>query len=242
MINEPVSQEAVTALIEAARTAIREHGDGNVHTVAAAVLDERDGIHVGLNLYHFTGGPCAELVALARARAAGARAPRLIVAVGDDDRGVLAPCGRDRQVLADYYPAISVVVPTPEGSHLVGAEELLPYTYRWQAQQIQRLRFRACHLSAVRDGSKRVTLRFDDPVQVGPALLVFESDDVGDAVTLAGRITSTTTKAVNEINDEEAREDGFADAASVLPGLRGYYPDLSSDDHVVFVRFDVDES
>ncbi|ABS03870.1 ASCH domain-containing protein [Kineococcus radiotolerans] len=249
MITDPVGPDAVPALIDAAR----EHGDGNIHTVAAAVLDEHDRIHVGLNLYHFTGGPCAELVALATARTAGAQAPRLIVAVGDEGRGVLAPCGRDRQVLADYYPTISVVVPTPDRPQVVGAEELLPHTYRWQAQQVQRLRFRASHLPAVRDGSKRATLRLDDPVQVGPALLVFEpartdtagdlnAGDVDDEVTLAGRITSTTAKTVAEISDEEAREDGFADAASVLPGLRNYYPHLSSDDYVVLVRFDVDES
>jgi cytidine deaminase len=249
VITDPVGPDIVAALIEAARTAIRDHGDGNIHTVAAAVLDEHDRIHVGLNLYHFTGGPCAELVALATARAAGARAPRLIVAVGDEGRGVLAPCGRDRQVLADYYPTIAVVVPTPSGPHVVGAEELLPHTYRWQAQQVQRLRFRALHLPAVRDGSKRSTLRFNDPVQVGPALLVFEpaagtdaAGDFDDEVTLAGRITSTTAKTVAEISDEEAREDGFADAASVLAGLRDYYPGLSRDNHVVFVRFDVDES
>jgi len=239
VINKPVDDAAVTTLIAAARAAIREHGDGDVHTVAAAVLDEHNHVHVGLNLYHFTGGPCAELVALANARAAGARAPHLIVAVGDDNRGVLAPCGRDRQVLADYYPTISAVIATPDGPRVVTGDDLLPHTYRWQAQQLQRLRFRASHLPAVRDGSKRVTLRFNDPVQVGPALLVFEFDD---EITLRGRVTSTIAKTVNDIGDAEAQEDGFADAASVLPGLRDYYPDLSSDDYVVFVHFEVDES
>ncbi|WP_432534472.1 ASCH domain-containing protein [Kineococcus arenarius] len=178
-------------------------------------------------------------MALANARAAGARAPRLIVAVGDAGRGVLAPCGRDRQVLADYHPAISVVIPGPDGPRLVSTEELLPHTYRWQTQQIQRLRFRACHLPAVLEGSKRVTVRFNDPVQVGPALLVFEADD---EVTLAGRITATIAKTVKDISDTEAQEDGFADAASVLPGLRDYYPDLSGDDDVVFVRFEVNQT
>jgi hypothetical protein len=48
-------------LVEAARSLLRAQGDGDIHTVAAAVLDEHDRIHVGLNLYHFTGGPCAEL-------------------------------------------------------------------------------------------------------------------------------------------------------------------------------------
>lgn len=228
---------AEIALVKAARSALRVGGDGNIHTVAAAVLDENDRIHVGLNLYHFTGGPCAELVALAVARAAGARAPRLIVAVGDAGRGVLAPCGRDRQVLADYYPGIHVIVPTSEGTQTEPITSLLPYTYRWENQQVQRLRFRATHLPAVRDGSKRVTMRFKDPVQVGPALLVFQSDD---EVCLPGRITSTVAKPIDSITDDEAREDGFTSAASILPGLRDYYPSLQASDEIVIVRFEVD--
>lgn len=228
---------AQVALIEAARSVLRVHGDGEIHTVAAAVLDEQDRIHVGVNLYHFTGGPCAELVALAVARAAGARAPRLIVAVGDDGRGVLAPCGRDRQVLADYHPDIEVIVDDGGGPRAVPIGDLLPHTYRWQTQQVQRLRFRAGHLPAVRDGGKRMTMRFNDPVQVGPALLVFESED---EISLPGRITSTVAKPVGEVTDDEAREDGFGGAADVLPGLRDYYPGLQSSDEIVIVRFDVD--
>lgn len=96
--------------------------------------DEHGAIHVGVNLYHFTGGPCAELVALATARTAGARAPEVIVAVGDDGRGVLSPCGRDRQVLADYHPGIRVLVPTADGVHAVPAQDLLPHAYRWAEQ------------------------------------------------------------------------------------------------------------
>ncbi|MEV4346224.1 ASCH domain-containing protein [Actinoplanes sp. NPDC049596] len=216
-------------LIEAARAAVRAHGDHDVHTVAAAVLDENDRIHVGLNLYHFTGGPCAELVALAVARAAGARKPRMIVAVGDDGRGVLSPCGRDRQVLADYYPGIQVVVPGPR---VVPVGELLPETYR--QEQPQRLRFRGTHLPAVRAGHKRITMRFGDPVRVGPAQLVFALDD---EVSLPGRITSTVAMPVDQVTDELAREDGFASAADVLPGLRDYYPGLQPTDEIVVVRF-----
>jgi cytidine deaminase len=75
-------------------------------------------------------------------------------------------------------------------------------------------------------------------VQVGPALLVFEFDD---EVVIPGRITSTVAKTVGSITDDEAREDGFAGAADVLPGLRDYYPQLQPGDDVVIVRFDVDE-
>ncbi|MFI5916263.1 ASCH domain-containing protein [Dactylosporangium sp. NPDC051541] len=228
---------AETDLVTAARAALRAGGDGNIHTVAAAVLDEHGRIHVSLNLYHFTGGPCAELVALAVARTAGARAPRLIVAVGDAGRGVLAPCGRDRQVLADYHPGIHVIVPTVEGTRIEPIAGLLPHTYQWERQQMQRLRFRTAHLPAVRAGRKRVTMRFNDPVQVGPALLVFEADD---EVSLPGRIISTVAKPIAGITDDEAREDGFPSAAAVLPGLRDYYPDLQASDEIVIVRFDVD--
>lgn len=116
-------------VIAAAQRAVAAHSEGDVHTVAAAVLDEHDVVHVGLNLHHFTGGPCAELVALAAARMAGARDPQLIVSVGDEGRGVLSPCGRDRQVFADYYPSIRVIVPTPEGLRVLAATELLPHSY-----------------------------------------------------------------------------------------------------------------
>jgi cytidine deaminase len=101
---------------------------------------------------------------------------------------------------------------------------------------VQRLRFRGGHLSAVRDGSKRVTMRFRDPVEVGAALLVFELED---EVALPGRITSAVAKPVAAVTEAEAREDGFACAADVLDGLRGYYPELQSGDEIVIVHFEV---
>ncbi|GGF34664.1 hypothetical protein GCM10011519_05150 [Marmoricola endophyticus] len=123
------------ALVELATRTIDDHtddpGDGDgIHTVGAAVLDADGGMHVGVNLYHFTGGPCAELVALGAARAAGARDVRAIVAVGSRGRGVLAPCGRDRQVLLDYYPACRVVLPAEDGLVSVACTDLLPWAYR----------------------------------------------------------------------------------------------------------------
>jgi cytidine deaminase len=80
-------------------------------------------------------------------------------------------------------------------------------------------------------------MRFNDPVQVGPALLVFEFDD---EVSIPGRITSTVPKAVEDVTDAEAREDGFGSAADVLPGLRDYYPDLHPTDEIVIVHFEPD--
>ena len=73
---------------------------------AQAVRADDGRVFAGVNLYHFTGGPCAELVALGSARAAGSTAITHIVAVGDHGRGPVGPCGRDRQVLLDYHPGV----------------------------------------------------------------------------------------------------------------------------------------
>ncbi|ARZ72116.1 hypothetical protein SMD11_6540 [Streptomyces albireticuli] len=46
-------------------------GEGGVHTMGAAVRAADGALYGGVNVYHFTGGPCAELVALGNARASG---------------------------------------------------------------------------------------------------------------------------------------------------------------------------
>ncbi|MCC9174621.1 cytidine deaminase family protein [Arthrobacter sp. zg-Y179] len=119
------------ALVDLARRTIDAATDAGpdedgIHTMGAAVRTADGGMHAGVNLYHFTGGPCAELVALGVARAAGAAEPTCIVAVGNHGRGVQSPCGRDRQVLADYYPGIRVILPTPDGPVSIPAGDLLP--------------------------------------------------------------------------------------------------------------------
>jgi cytidine deaminase len=97
------------ALVELARATIDANtdagpGEDGVHTVGAAVRVADGRAFAGVNLHHFTGGPCAELVALGAARAAGARDIVTIVSVGNHGRGPIGPCGRDRQVLFDHYP------------------------------------------------------------------------------------------------------------------------------------------
>lgn len=120
-------------LIELARRTVDANTDGpdGVYTMGAAVRGVDGRMYAGINLYHFTGGPCAELVALGRARAEGARELTTIVAVGNEGRGVVGPCGRDRQVLVDYHPTIRVILPTEDGPASVLATDLLPGAYRW---------------------------------------------------------------------------------------------------------------
>lgn len=119
-------------LVELARRTVDENSDGDVgvHTMGAAVREANGRMFAGINLHHFTGGPCAELATLAHARASGARDLVTIVAVGDYGRGVQAPCGRCRQVLADYFPHIRVIIPTGDGVVSVRATDLLPLAYQ----------------------------------------------------------------------------------------------------------------
>lgn len=122
--------------MELARRTIDAHTDAGpaeegAHTMGAAVMAADYRMFAGVNLYHFTGGPCAELVALGAARAQSARQMRCIVAVGNHGRGVIGPCGRDRQVFVDYYPTMRVIVSTPEGPRSVLAADLMPLTQRW---------------------------------------------------------------------------------------------------------------
>src|SRR3954454_22465640 len=95
-------------LVEYARSIVDANTDGEdgVHTMGAAVRGVDGRMYGGINLFHFTGGPCAELVALGHARASGARELTTIVAVGNFGRGPVGPCGRDRQILFEYHPAI----------------------------------------------------------------------------------------------------------------------------------------
>ncbi|MEU5520588.1 cytidine deaminase [Streptomyces sp. NPDC093250] len=125
----PVDRELIDAATVVARTRCR----GDNHTMAAAARAADGRIITAVNAYHFTGGPCAELVLIGAAAAQGAYELDTIVAVGDRDRGVVPPCGRCRQVLLDYFPALKVIVgPTDT----VPVTDLLPATYVWADHQL----------------------------------------------------------------------------------------------------------
>ena len=126
-------------LVELARCTIDANTDAGpdedgVHTMGAAVRASDGRTFAGVNLYHFTGGPCAELVALGTARAGGAREITTIVAVGNHGRGPAGPCGRDRQVLFDYYPSVRVILPTEEGVKSVLISDLMPLAALWTVE------------------------------------------------------------------------------------------------------------
>jgi cytidine deaminase len=123
-------------LIEAATEVARTRCRGDNHTMAAAARARDGRIITAVNAYHFTGGPCAELVVIGTAAAQGAYELDTIVAVGDRDRGVVPPCGRCRQVLLDYFPDLTVIVGTRDDLRTVAIADLLPETYVWADHQL----------------------------------------------------------------------------------------------------------
>lgn len=136
------------------KEALANHHTPTDQVGAAALSADGHTIFTGINVTHFNGGPCAELVVLGTAAAGGCSTPGTLthmVAVRNDGFTVLSPCGRCRQVLMDLHPDIRVIVDTSprkngapageraregrQGSGLgtlrvVGMDELLPFAYR----------------------------------------------------------------------------------------------------------------
>lgn len=118
--------ESDRALLSHALELARARTRWRHHNVAAAARAADGRTFSGLNVFHFAGGPCAELVVMGAAAAEGVYAPEVIVAT--DAAGVVVPCGRCRQVLSDLAPNIRVIVGDTEA---VGVADLLPRAYRW---------------------------------------------------------------------------------------------------------------
>lgn len=117
-------------LIEVATKTIEAIPVSEDYSVGSAALAEDGRIFTGINVYHFTGGPCAELVVLGVAAMAGPPKLTHIVAVGNQGRMILSPCGRCRQVLGDLHPDIKAIVRVADGSVRVEkVQDLLPARY-----------------------------------------------------------------------------------------------------------------
>ncbi|MEU2155765.1 cytidine deaminase [Streptomyces sp. NPDC019396] len=132
----PTSQHVDQDLIKAATRVARTRCRGENHTVAAAGRAVDGRIVTAVNAYHFTGGPCAELVLVGAAAAQGLHELDTVVAVGYRERGVVPPCGRCRQVLLDHFPALKVIVGEGDRIRTVRIAELLPESYVWADHQL----------------------------------------------------------------------------------------------------------
>ena len=109
----------------------------HISSVSCAAMSSEGRIFTGVNFTHFTGGPCAEHVALGNANAAGilnkathGEVLTHIVAVLDRGRGVANPCGKCRQILLDYHQNIRVIVNDEGTLRSVTIQELVPYSFK----------------------------------------------------------------------------------------------------------------
>lgn len=215
-------------LVEVATAAVESLPPGSTHSVAAAAMDSRGEVFTGVNVYHFSGGPCAELVAVGAAAAANAGPLITIVAVGDRARGVLAPCGRCRQLLLDLYPDVFVIVPLEDGELASRpVRELLPYSYSpsGAASYPRVVYFHPRHHESIMAGRKTTTIRHGDRVAAGPAVFVF--DDGESVRRLDAYIDCVESRQVGHLAPDEA--------AAVMVK----YPDLDAEDMVQVATFRV---
>lgn len=223
--------------IESAEALARSLGDNAVHTVAAAALDTQGRIHTALNVYHFTGGPCAELVALGVAATAQAGPLVAIAAAGDRGRGLIPPCGRCRQVMLDLHPDLLVAVPTEGGPDMRPVARLLPDTYFFPDARAERvLRFNRRYYDAVVRGEKTSSVRWGEQIQLGKAIFYFEDDG---RPALQGEVLEVNRYALGELMSERLRLESGESVQGYLAGLRQHYPQMPADAAVDVVDFRV---
>jgi cytidine deaminase len=226
-------------VIEAAERLAAGLGSDPNHTVAAAAMDTAGRIYEAVNVYHFTGGPCAELVVLGAAAAAAAGPLVTIAAAGDQGRGLIPPCGRCRQALLDLHPDVFVAVPTDDGPQLRPIRGLLPDTYFLPDADARRIvRFNKRYYEAIATARKTSTVRYDDPVAPGPAIFFFEDDEAHR--TLKGTVTGVERHRLDHLTAAQARLDDGTSIDQLKDGLQGHYPGLPSEAEVDVVTFTVE--
>jgi cytidine deaminase len=214
--------------------------DTDEHTVAAAAMDANGAIFTGVNVHHFTGGPCAEVVVLGVAAAASSAPLITMVAVGSAGRGILSPCGRCRQILSDYFPDIGVIMPgwpDEEGPAWIRVSTLLPGTYlRPEAHPRPRvLYFSAQYFDDVVKGRKTSAVRFNDPAPLGQATFVF--DFAEGPRTLSGEVTGVRPASMRQLMDEDDANDGAGTGAALLATLQRRYPGITPASQMEHVSF-----
>ncbi|MDT5014714.1 MAG: hypothetical protein QOD39_874 [Mycobacterium sp.] len=230
---DPLSSEQ--RVIEAAEALARTLGDDPNHTVAAAALDSHGRIHTAVNVYHFTGGPCAELVVLGVAATAQAGPLVAMAAAGDRSRGLIPPCGRCRQIMLDQHPDLLVAVPTASGPQMRPIAKLLPDTYFFPDAQSQRVfRFNKRYYEEVVSGVKTSSVRWDENVAVGPAIFYFEDDE---RLPLRGQILAVNRYKLDDLTPERLRLSTGSTVEGYIDGLRQHYPHMPTDASVDVVDF-----
>jgi len=129
-----LAKVTVERLIEAARRAqAQAYAPYSSFAVGAAVLGADGRVFLGCNVENSSFGltVCAERNAVAATLVAGTRPAAVAVVVNGK---TVAPCGACRQVLAEFDPAMPVVLAsTTHDSHeVMSLDALLPGAFRFE--------------------------------------------------------------------------------------------------------------
>ncbi|WP_020392772.1 ASCH domain-containing protein [Kribbella catacumbae] len=220
----------------AAEELARSLGTDPNHTVAAAAMDTAGRIYTAVNVVHFTGGPCAQLVAWGVAAAADAGPLLTMAAAGDRSRGLIPPCGRCRQVMLDLHPDLRVAVPTDDGPVMRPVRRLLPdSSFVPDAVARRVMRFNKRYYEAVISGEKTVTVCWDDPITIGLAIFVFE--DHPESARIDGEVLTIDRHRLDGLTAEQAKMPAGADVAALISGLKTHYPDMPHNAMVDVITF-----
>ncbi|MCG7310023.1 ASCH domain-containing protein [Brachybacterium sp. ACRRE] len=220
----------------------KAHHDDAAHTVAGGLLTASGRIVLGMNTFHFLGGPCGEIAALSNHAASAAHDPIVASAAVHGPTGdVLAPCGKCRQVLHDIDPGIRFVVRDASGLFTRTARELLPFAYDPSHHgRPQRIFMWEGYEALIRSGAKRRTIRIDDPFRPGPAEIVFEKEG-GEDVVLPATVTDVRPTTRDALTAADAKGDGFTDLGELQEALARHYPGLEDGAPVDVVSFEIAE-
>jgi cytidine deaminase len=139
---------------------------------------------------------------------------------------------------ARLHPDIVIAVPGADGPTVRAVRDLLPEAYFFPDVNARRIvRFNQRYYEAVKDGTKRSSVRWNEAVTVGPAIFVFE--DHPESAALDGRVVSVTRHPLASLTPQQARLADSTDMAEYRDGLRRHYPDLPSDADVDVVAFEL---
>jgi cytidine deaminase len=100
--------------------------------VGAALLTQEGSIYTGVNIENpsLMLTVCAERVALLKALSEGRRSFKALAVLSEAFQEPCLPCGACRQLLWEFAPALTLVLPYSGGTEVLALRELLPRPFR----------------------------------------------------------------------------------------------------------------
>jgi cytidine deaminase len=171
-------------------------------TVAASRHGRNGRIHTAVNIYVHRR-TCAELVTLGVAATAEAGPLVRWQPPAMEDVVSFAVWQLSAGDI-DLHPDILVAVPTVAGPQMRPIAKLLSDTYFFPDAQAERVfRFNRRYYDAVASGRKTSSVRWDERIEVGPAIFYFEDD--AECPPLRGKILEIQRYRINDLTPERLR-------------------------------------